>query len=74
MLTIKYSESTPPSLLTEVEERLQNLALAYQKDESENLDEPIALHDDKEYVGKEAVMNKLTNLEEEMKSWWYCAC
>jgi len=74
MLTVIYSTSTPVSLRSEVEERLQNLALAYRKEEKEQLEGQIALQDDKEYVGKEAVMSKLEDLEQEMKTWWYCAC
>lgn len=74
MLTITYSANTTIALRLEVEERLQNLALAYRKEEKEQLEAEIILQDGQEYVGKEAVINKLEDLEQEMKSWWYCAC
>ncbi|MEL6718583.1 MAG: hypothetical protein AAFO82_21755 [Bacteroidota bacterium] len=74
MITITYSTKLSNTLLSEVEERLQNLALAYQKEKQENVEEQISLQDDKVYLGKQAVMDKLEDLEREMKSWWYCDC
>lgn len=57
----------------EIEDELKRLSLAYKVEQNDAI-EDITLIDDATYIGKEAIHDKINDLEKELKSWWYCAC
>ncbi len=58
----------------EITERLTSLCLAYEIKVVPQATEPMLTDGSVTARGKEAIMQYLDDLQEELKSWYYCGC
>ncbi len=71
-MTLQYQVLNP--LVTEIEDKLKELSLAFKKEQVSGQKSPILVDGKKKIVGKKAILEHLRLLEGELNAWYYCDC
>ncbi len=72
MINLKYAEENQQFL--DIKERMKDLSLAFSHSQN-TIQEHIVLEENEVQIkGYENIWKYLDQLEEELKSWYYCAC
>lgn len=70
-MTLQYSKNN--TAVQEIESKLIELSLAFDKKETPEAKDPILVDGGQKISGQKAILEHLRLLESELKSWYYCS-